>query len=114
MIIHSHADIHGGEHRKYIRLNGGHQNLNEGDHNHDDGGTDPHQIRVEDECETHQAQEDNVPRCNRHKESNHQRDWLGEHANDFDGNNDRLQRKRNAWSVEDVSPVVLVATQVGQ
>ena len=81
--------IQGRKQREYIRLNCGHEYLDQTDEQNNDSRTKPYPIASEHEYQDDQAQQHNVPRCDCHKKTNHQRDRLCKHTDNFNEENDR-------------------------
>ena len=117
-----HADVEGREHGEDEGLDVGHQAFQqrdedaEEDAHHADraahGGTEE---VAHDEDDDHEAQDDDVTGRHVGEESNHQHDGLGEDTHQLDHRHqgEYLQPCRHSGGVEDVNPIMLVATDVG-
>lgn len=117
-----HADVERGEHGKDEGLDVGHKAFQEANEdaeehgNHGDRSADKIAKEVaEDEDDDNEAQDDDVSGRHVGKQSDHKNDGFGEDSHQFDYRHQRedFEPCGHPGRIEDVNPIVLVATEVG-
>lgn len=110
MLSNGHSNEEGGEHREYVGLDEGNQQFQEVDEQRKCDAHRRHAVArtgAEDvgerEDEADEAQDDQVTRRHVGKQTDGERDGLGQDAQDFDRHQDRLDERRNSGGPENAS-----------
>lgn len=113
MVGYGHTNVHRRKQGENIGLNTSYQQLNQINEQHNKARKPAYYKALKHKSQTDKAEQYDVPGSDGHKQTDGERNRLGEYSNDFNRQNNRPQGQRHTGGPKNVAPISAVATHIG-